>query len=157
MTQHNNLTAFWVGAMAVTGVIQILWSNTDRTVAPDNSIGLQLDNLQTPPNVIFKRAVTYAIGRLPSQPGTTFRQPTAILSGGQGSGRLDGVAGSTDGNTLTGATTNDGMYLFGDGFNGGTAHALNYRLCEFVIYDRTLSAGEIEKVEKYLKNKWATP
>lgn len=53
------------------------------------------------------------------------------------------------------AFTGSGGYVLGDDQTGGDE--LHGYICEFLIFDRELSAAEMTSIETYLKNKWGTP
>jgi hypothetical protein len=84
---------------------------------------------------------------------TANQRLTAItFSGTASTGRLDGA--SLAGTALATGSNQLGIWLGIRNISGTLSLPLNGKICEHIIYDRVLSAGEIGTVERYLASKW---
>jgi hypothetical protein len=95
----------------------------------------------------------------PADVGTEFNQFTGQISGGDITSRLNGAAGTPLTIAGDGVTPNDFTGIFVDivkigveGYNPLIGH-----ICELIVYNAAVSAGDILLLEAYLKDKWATP
>lgn len=68
---------------------------------------------------------------------------------------VDGTAGTTDAPTVN-AWNWDNADVFTVGAYRTSLWFLNGRICEFVLYERALTAPEVAQVQAYLKTKWGT-
>lgn len=85
---------------------------------------------------------------------TQFNVWTAYDTGFQSSLWENGVNLYTDINNHFGRTDflGNGVYVLGDDQTGGDR--LDGYICEFLVFDRALTAGETSQIETYLNNKW---
>lgn len=83
---------------------------------------------------------------------TLISKPTSSTASERSDIRIDnGSAIKLNAATNTASTANSTLNLT---FGGYSSSFLNGALCEVIIYDRVLSAGEIQQMHNYLKSKW---
>lgn len=152
LSQDANVTIFYVAAATVDNSFGTVFSNTDTAALRMFSV---VDSRTSDKEAFI---VIDSTGQARSSNvddvGTEFNQFTSILDNPDITPRLNGTAGTTLQVAGDGVTANDYTRVFSQ-FN--TTSPLVGDLGELVVYDRTLNMGEINKVESYLKDKWATP
>lgn len=112
----------------------LIWLNDD------NSPGFYFQDAFQGTTAILESGDTYATWIFDEA-----RTPTAEL-------RLNGVSSRTDTNFVN--TDLSANARIGSRFAAENPNNFDGRMSEFFFYNRTLTAGEIQQVEAYIKNKW---
>jgi len=152
LSQDQNVSMFCVAAATGNETLGAVYSNTNTS---RDRITLHVDSRSAiKEGVIVEDTLVEVHAKIPSDIGTEFNQISGIIDGLDAVARLNGVAGTVAVAPGVMTTANDYTRVFNQ-FSSNTDFFGD--IGELVIYDRTLNNGEINKVEKYLKDKWATP
>jgi hypothetical protein len=149
-TQANARTVFNVHVVDVANVAQTIYHTQSGSGLTD----LRMHLLYSSANEYRSQSVASGVNQGVSGGARTANQRLTALtfSGTASTGRLDGA--SLAGTTLATGSNQLGIWLGIRNISGTLSLPLNGKICEHIIYDRVLSAGEIGTVERYLASKW---
>lgn len=154
LSQDANVTLFWVAKLVVDETLGCVYSNTDVSGLPQLAVYADARSAENR-GVLLEDSTATVKALLPSDIGTEFNQFTGIVDSATTiTARLNGVAGTPVAIAGDGVTTNDYTRIFNQ---AGGFGSLAGDIAEVVIYDGLLLTADIETVEAYLKDKWATP
>ena len=152
LSQDANVTIFYVALIDNNEDFGTIYSNTDTD---SNRMSAYIDSRDaTRRGITIQDSTGFAAADMPADIGGEYNQITLIIDNPTIQTRLNGAAGSASTVAGDGVTANDYTRVFNQ---VGNTNWLFGSIGELVIYNRTLSAGEIGRVEAWLKAKWATP